>query len=279
MSTSSPYTIVITGASDGIGAAAAHIVRSAHPSWRILIHGRNEEKTRRVAREVGADYFLADFAHLDQVRALAEWIRSTTDRIDVLANNAGGIFDGPVTTVDGHEKTFQVNHLAPTVLTHALIDVLTASQAKVVATSSIANWLYGRLDFENFGQSKDLERNRAYGTAKLANILFIQELAARYPQLSPVAYHPGVVATNFSAEAGGLMHRFYSSPLAGSVFGIKADAGGANLAYFIDGTPGIAWERGRYYNDKRRLGFINPQARGKQVRHWEETNKVLGLEW
>lgn len=274
-------TIVITGASDGIGAAAARIIHEAHPDWRLLLTGRNPNKTKNVAEALGAEYFLADFAELEQVRALAAWIRERTDRIDVLANNAGGMFDDPVTTVDGFEKTFQVNHLAPTLLTHELFDVLTASKASIVATSSLANLLFGRLDFENFGQSKVFDRDRAYGTAKLANILFTQELHHRYHSrgISAVAYHPGIVATNFSKDTHSWMRWFYSSPLIGRVLGIGADQGGANLAFFIDGTPGIAWESGVYYNDKRRPGIVNPFARNAGPRHWGLTNQWLGTTW
>ena len=136
-------TIVITGASDGIGAAAARNL--ARAGERIVVVGRSPEKTAAVGAELGVDYFVCDFAELSQVRELAAVLRERYPRIDVLVNNAGGIMRGHELTVDGHEKTFQINHLAPFLLTTELMDVLTASRATIINTSSAANG-FGRLD-------------------------------------------------------------------------------------------------------------------------------------
>ena len=83
-------TIVITGASSGVGAQAARHLAHSHPEDRLILVGRNPDRTKRVAAEVGADYFFADYSRLADVRRLAAKLRETTDRIDVLANNAGG---------------------------------------------------------------------------------------------------------------------------------------------------------------------------------------------
>src|SRR6516165_1567226 len=115
-------TVVITGASDGIGAAAAR--RLHQRGDNVVVVGRSESKTAAVAAELDADYFVADFADLSQVRALADKINSQYPRIDVLANNAGGMFTQIHKTADGHEITFQVNYLAPFLLTTQLMDVL-----------------------------------------------------------------------------------------------------------------------------------------------------------
>src|SRR5689334_23275162 len=120
-------TIVITGASNGIGAAAAR--RLHRGGENIVVGGRSERKTAAVAAELGADYFVADFSDLSQVRALADKIRSRYPRIDVLANNAGGMFTNMRETADGHEITFQVNYLAPFLLTTQLMEVLLGSRA------------------------------------------------------------------------------------------------------------------------------------------------------
>jgi NAD(P)-dependent dehydrogenase (short-subunit alcohol dehydrogenase family) len=125
-------TIVITGASDGIGASAARTF--SKQGEQVVVVGRSAEKTQRIAEEIGADYFIVDFADLAQVRQLAAQVKEKYPRIDVLANNAGGIMGKRELTVDGHEKTFQVNHLAPFLLTTELMDVLTASNATVINT-------------------------------------------------------------------------------------------------------------------------------------------------
>ena len=140
-------TIVITGASDGIGASAARTLGKR--GERVVVVGRSAEKTERTAKEIGADYFVSDFAELAQVRHLAAQLKEKYPRIDVLANNAGGIMGQRGLTVDGHEKTFQINHLAPFLLTTELMDVLTASRATVINNSSAANALYGKLDLND----------------------------------------------------------------------------------------------------------------------------------
>ena len=104
-------TIVITGASDGIGAAAARALhRKGH---QVVVVGRSPEKTRAVAQELGVESYVADFTDLDAVRALAQQLRTAFPRIDVLANNTGGVFGDRRKTVDGHEKTLQVNISLP----------------------------------------------------------------------------------------------------------------------------------------------------------------------
>src|SRR5208337_2631878 len=123
-------TIVITGASDGIGAAAARRLRRSGDN--VVVVGRSESKTAAVAAELDADYFVADFADLSQVRALADKIRSEYPRIDVLGNNAGGMFTNIHKTADGHEVTFQVNYMAPFLLTTQLLEVLVGSRATIV---------------------------------------------------------------------------------------------------------------------------------------------------
>jgi NAD(P)-dependent dehydrogenase (short-subunit alcohol dehydrogenase family) len=118
-------TIVITGASDGIGAAATR--QLAANGENLVLVGRSPAKTAAVAKEVGAPYFVADFADLAQVRELAGKVQDAYPRVDVLANNAGGIMGDRAVTRDGFEKTFQVNHLAPFLLTNLLLPTLIAS--------------------------------------------------------------------------------------------------------------------------------------------------------
>ncbi|AKK05401.1 short-chain dehydrogenase of unknown substrate specificity [Corynebacterium mustelae] len=274
-------TIVITGASAGIGAAAARHIAHAHPKDRLILVGRNKQRTEAIAAELSAIGLTADFADLADVIALASDIRGLTDRIDVLANNAGGLFDGPTLTRDGFELTFQVNHLAPMVLTWQLLDTLIKSGASVVSTSSRAN-VMAKLDLTDLNGLRNFNSGFSYANAKLANILFTQELHRRYNSLglNSVAFHPGVVATNFSLESHTIFRKFYSSPIMSSI-GSSAEQGGENLAYFIDGTPGIMWKSGEYYSDNRKPGRVSLTAKkpGLAQRHFEVCSKMLGIEW
>jgi NAD(P)-dependent dehydrogenase (short-subunit alcohol dehydrogenase family) len=208
-------------------------------------------------------------------------LTATCDRIDVLANNAGGMFSGPTPTVDGFEKTVQVNHLAPFLLTHLLIDTLLDSRATVVNTSSIGARLFGNIDLDDLNTWNDFTPNRAYGNAKLANILFAKGLHERFSDrgLSSVAFHPGVVATNFASDADGMFRRVYHGVL--SRFFSTPDAGGARLRYFIDGRPGREWDSGEYYGTPKRVGRTHRQAHDPDIvrEHWQRSAEMLDIQW
>lgn len=100
------------------------------------------------------------------MRQLATALTEKYDRIDVLANNAGGMFSGPTLTPDGFEKTFQVNHLAPVLLTNLLKDKLIDSRAAVINTASIAARLYGKVKLDDLNNWREFNPNTAYGNAK-----------------------------------------------------------------------------------------------------------------
>ena len=149
-------TIVITGASDGIGASSARQLTDL--GHRVVVVGRNAEKTKAIATELGRNSISPTSPTWPRCAPLAAELLAAYPRIDVLANNAGGIFS-PVreTTVDGFELTFQVNYLAPFLLTQLLLDRLLDSQATVVNTSSLANRLYGRVDLDDLNAEKVLQ--------------------------------------------------------------------------------------------------------------------------
>ncbi|TCP41212.1 short-subunit dehydrogenase [Tamaricihabitans halophyticus] len=277
-------TIVITGGSDGIGAEAARQIARARPESRLIIVGRSAQKTAAVAREVGAAaYFVADYTRLDDVRRLAADIRGSVDQIDALANNAGGVFGERTVTVDGNEKTFQVNLLAPFLLTHLLLDSLRAGEGAVVNTSSASAKLVGRVDVDDLNHEKTYAPMRAYGDAKLANILFARGMHTQYQStgINAVAFDPGNVRTSFGAENNDLLTRLlYRTPLSRLAL-ISPEKGGANLAYFLTGTPGSDWVPGRFYAQQK---LAKPRQTNKQVndetlidRFWRQTAQLAGV--
>lgn len=272
-------TILITGASDGIGAAsAATLTARGH---RVLIVGRSARKTAAVAEATGAESFVADFSRLDEVRGLADAVKERLGgRLDVLANNAGGIFGDRTVTTDGNEYTFQVNHLAPFLLTHLLLDELRAAGGTVVNTSSIASRLFGHLDIEDLGNERGYTSAKAYGDAKLENILFTRGLHARRhgEGISTMAFHPGNVATNFAADTTNLMRFIYHTPLRRLAL-ISAERGGANLTWAIEGRPGGDWESGRYYDQRTLATRVNPQVADDDLvdQLWERSAQLVGV--
>jgi NAD(P)-dependent dehydrogenase (short-subunit alcohol dehydrogenase family) len=102
-------TIVITGGSSGIGEAAARALSDMQA--KVIITGRSE-RTEKLAKEIGCDYFIVDYAKFSSVVSFAEKLLEKYPQIDILANNVGGVIDDRIVTKDGHEMTFQVNHLA-----------------------------------------------------------------------------------------------------------------------------------------------------------------------
>lgn len=267
-------TIVITGASSGIGAAAARAL-AAH-GHQVVVVGRSPERTAAVAAEIGAEHHVVDYTRLDSVRELAAALAATHPRIDVLANNAGGISgERRVLTPDGHEWTFQVNHLAPFLLTNLLMDTLVASSAAVLATSSLAS-RGARLDLDDLDMERGYAPFRAYGASKLADVLFARELHRRFGDrgLSSAAFHPGIVATNFGAAGGPFLLRFYGTALARAVF-TSPNRGADQLVRLAEET---GWPSGEYWV-RGRVGRTAAQADDPQLarRLWQRSAEMVGL--
>jgi daunorubicin C-13 ketoreductase len=199
-----PRTIVITGASSGVGLAAAR--QLATRGEQVVVVGRDPGRLRAAMDAVRTAAtgpepaeFRADFNELGQVRELGAALLAAYPKIDVLANNAGGMVPSYVRTADGFEATLQGNHLAPFLLTHLLRDALRGG--RVVNTASRAHQR-ARLDPEDFTGSADSYSSwRAYGASKAANVLFAAEAARRWPDITSVSFHPGVVRTNFGVGA------------------------------------------------------------------------------
>ena len=266
-------TIVITGASDGIGAAAAR--RLCRSGDNVVVVGRSESKTTAVAAELDADYFVADFSDLSQVRALADKIRSEYPRIDVLANNAGGMFTDIHTTADGHEITFQVNYLAPFLLTTQLMKVLVDSHATVINTTSWSQKLLPRVRITDLENTVQRRPGIAYAFTKLAIVLFTRELHRRYHAsgLSAVTFNPGNVNTNFGEASGSRFLTFmkYRVPITAR-FTATADQGADQLVWLASSTRGVDWTSGEYYA-KHKIAKANRAAYDPQLARelWDRT--------
>jgi NAD(P)-dependent dehydrogenase (short-subunit alcohol dehydrogenase family) len=178
-------TILITGATDGLGRALAADLASRGAT--ILIHGRSPsrlEETHDAMRGAAGDRlrtYRADFSSLDDVRRLAEEVADDHGRLDVLVNNAG-IGAGPRPTAreqsaDGYELRFAVNYLAPFLLTQQLLPLLRrAAPARIINVASVGQ---AAIDFDDVMLERGYDGWRAYRQSKLAQILFTFELAER----------------------------------------------------------------------------------------------------
>lgn len=270
-------TIIITGASDGIGRAAATNLKSSGAN--VIITGRSREKTKAVADQLKVPYYVADFSRLDEVRQMASELKKDYSTIDVLSNNAGGIMGSErIVTEDGYERAIQVNHLSGFLLTNILLDTLCASRASVINTSSAAQQFAGNTDVSDLKLEKGYSRMGSYGKSKLMNVLFTKELHRRYHDqgISAAAFHPGVVRTNFGDEFGGSTKLLYSGPVK---YMLKTPEKGADTLIWLATTmPGQDWVPGEYYSN-RHIKRSNKQAENPQNAKilWEASLKATGL--
>jgi len=264
---------VVTGASSGIGLAAA--VELGRRGWRLVLLGRDpdrlaaaEQQVTAVATEAATAY-RCDLTSFAQVRRVAARIRDEYERIDVLANNAGGRVVTRRITEDGFEETIQTNHLAHFLLSHLLRDRL--GGGRVINTASLMHRL-GRLD------PADLNRERrryrpfgVYSTAKQATVLFTVEATRRWPEITTMCFSPGVVRTRFGRDNAVQEFFFRYAPglrspeQAARTLVTLATADRATLvpgAYYVDGRPRRAAPRATDADLAERLWAASEKAVG-----------------
>ena len=271
--------VVVTGGSDGIGAAAARML--ANRGDEVVVVGRSPDKTRAVAAETGAECHVADFTHLDQVRDLARALRARHSRVDVLLNNAG-LIAGPQRTVtaDGHELTFQVNHLAGFLLTVLLREPLAAAQGRVITTSSRAGAARGaRVVPGDLDMANGYDGLRAYQASKLANVLFTRELARRWGPLgvSAAAVHPGMVRSQWGRTGPAAVRLVMNSPFRLAMR--SPERGADTLVWLATSAPGRDWESGGYFAD-RKPATASPVADDANLAKelWERSAQMCGMD-
>jgi retinol dehydrogenase 14 len=203
------------------------------------------------------------------VRRLADEVLERLSRIDVLVNNAGGYWDTRQVTADGLEHTFALNHLAPFLLTHLLLERLTHSApARVVTVSSHAH-AEGRIDFDDLQGERSYSGARAYNQSKLANVLFTYELARklRATSVTANALHPGVVNTSFGADDPSSVQRLlvpFMRPF------MKTPAEGAATPIHLASAPDLERVTGRYFaNSKPKKSSQRSYDQATAARLWQ----------
>jgi NAD(P)-dependent dehydrogenase (short-subunit alcohol dehydrogenase family) len=195
-------TIVITGASSGVGAAAA---RALHRQGAIVVPvGRSQQKTAAIATELGVTPYTVDFIRLDDVGQLAEKLLAHFPYIDVLVNNAGGIVPNDAPTVDGNEPIFQVNTLGPFLMAELLAKRLAASNGRVITTSSRSH-VNAVISIDTLNQLDDgrtLRPHAVYARSKLVTGLLMREYGRQHPGILVADFHPGIIASDFGRYLG-----------------------------------------------------------------------------
>lgn len=274
-------TVLVTGASGGIGRATAEAL--AGLGAHVAITGRDGPRTAGVAREIQAAHggsveaFVADLTSQSEVRRLAAEVRERHPRLDVLVNNVGGYWNTRHETADGLERTFALNHLAPFLLTHLLLDRLVdACAARVVTVSSNAQAL-GRIDFDDLQGRRAYSGAKAYNQSKLANVLFTYELARRLRGTSVTAnaLHPGMVSTAFGAEDPAGIQRLLV-PLMRPF--MKTPDEGAATSVHLASSPALTQASGGFYAECRPRRS-SPRSRDAAVaaRLWQVSAELVGM--
>lgn len=251
-------TVLITGATNGIGRAAA--LTLAKMGATVAVAGRNRQRLDATVAMIRAESgneavsgLLADLATQADARQLAAAFRQRHTRLDILLNNAGAAFRERSDTADGLERTFAVNHVACYLLTRLLLDLLQDSApTRVVVVSSEAHRQLKALDFDNLDgrRSWGMLGFKAYAQTKLANILFTRELARRLAGsgVTVNAMHPGVVNTGLFQKAGGV---FGLALRALAPLFMKTPAQGADTLVWLATSDEVAATSGAYFDNRR----------------------------
>ena len=269
--------VVVTGATSGIGESAA--LQLADLGATVVPVGRDAKRLERVGAELRkrgseAEPLQADFASQDEVRLLAGDVLERHPRIDVLVNNAGVVRSSRKLSPDGREMTMAINHYAPFLLTNLLLERLQESApSRVVTTASDAHGA-GLIDLDDLDMERRWSIFRAYGTSKLANILFTRELAHRLEHTSVTAncLHPGVLRTRLGRGGiAGITWRIMSPFMA------SPRKGGARIVH-VAADPVGGEVTGRYFDDNRPR-TLSGQAADDDLAAalWERSAALVGL--
>ncbi|HLU10117.1 MAG TPA: SDR family oxidoreductase [Oceanobacillus sp.] len=273
---------VVTGATNGIGKVTA--LELAKMGATVIVVGRSAERTESVVKEIqqasgnnAVEALLADLSVQAQVRELAAAIQRKYEHLDVLVNNAGGMFLRREETADGIEMTWALNHLNYFLLTNLLLDTLKrAPAARIVNVASDAHE-GGKIQFDDLAfKQRRYGWMVAYAQSKLANIMFTYELARRLNGTNVTAntLHPGFVNTNFGANNGTLARiaKVVMRPLA-----LSPEQGASTIIYLAS-SPEVEGTTGQYFvKCKPHRSSKASYDEAVQRRLWRVSEEMVGL--
>lgn len=272
---------MVTGAASGIGAVTAQAL--AQRGATVILVDRDAGKggltVEQIKQQTGnsaVELMVADLSSQKAIRQLVQQFTSRYRRLDVLVNNAGALFGERQESVDGIEMTFALNYLGYFLLTNLLLDTLKASApARIINTSSRSH-ARARINFDDLESRTNYKGLSAYAHSKLAIVLFTYELARRLKGsgVTVNALHPGIVATNFAMQGGGivglivrLFRPFFVSPEQGAQTGI-----------YLATSPEVEGVTGKYFV-KCKAVPSSPASYDMTVasRLWEVSEKYTSL--
>ena len=238
-------TALITGSTDGVGRVVAK--RLGEAGWRVLVHGRDRGRGERLVAEIkdqggAAEFLAADLASLADVHRLAEAVQKTTERLELLINNAGigsgGAQGARQTGADGHELRFAVNYLAGFLLARLLLPLIKSSApARIVNVSSLGQQA---IAFDDVMLTRGYSGSRAYCQSKLAQILFTIDLANELngSGVTVNALHPATYMNTTMVRQSG-------------VTPISSVEEGADAILKLAISPQVEGQNGLYFNGQR----------------------------
>jgi len=275
-------TVVITGATSGIGLEAA--VALAREGARVVLVGRNPGKTAAAVAEVRkrsgsatVESLLCDFSSLESIRKLAGDLRARCERIDVLVNNAGAVYPGGTLTGDRIESTFAVNHLGYFLLTNLLTDLLVKSApARIVNVASVAHYR-GTLDFRRSGLRAGLPADEGVRAIQAGQ-------RALHARAGATALGQGRHGERAASGNGGHGHLERGSGLGPACPGHREDVhavarGGSARIVYLASSPEVAATTGSYFEkDRPRKPARLAEDDALASRLWSESARLVGLD-
>jgi NAD(P)-dependent dehydrogenase (short-subunit alcohol dehydrogenase family) len=271
-------TILVTGASAGIGKAAALELARRGASLILVSRdpGRGEKARAVIAALSGnprVEFLPCDFSDRACIGHTADAVLGAHPKLDVLVNNAGIVTYRRTMTPEGLETQFAVNHLGYFYLTNLLLTALRAAAPSRIVVVSSGLHRQARLDFDDLQTLRGYKPMRVYGRTKLMNVLFTAELARRLAGAGVTvnALGPGFTATELGREAPAF------SRWAMRAFGHPAEKG-AETAVYLAVSPEVEGMTGGYF-EKCRPAKASPLAEDREAarRLWDISARICGL--
>ena len=287
-------TFLITGANAGLGFEASKMLR--HKNANLLMAARNEGRGRGAVNKITAengsgfvDFIKLDLADTTSIRAAADSVRSTTDGLDAIVNNAGIMQTPQQKTADGFEMQFGTNHLGHFLLNSLLFDLVATRSGRIVPVASIAHQPPAKLHFDDMMLTNNYKATTAYQQSKLANLVYGLELHRRLTaadsSVSSISCHPGYAATQLqSTGPTGIWKSVYK--VTNALLAQDANRGAQPLVLAAAGTEALP---GGYYGPVAFKGARGPisdsdvsdaaldVASGSRL--WEASEAYLDITW